>query len=160
GCTNNLVVASGVLTAPEYTRTCTCSYQNQTSLALVPMPDAEMWTYFGHAEPTGVIRRLGINFGAPGNRRAPDGTLWLEYPRAGGPSPRVQVMTNPASPDWFRRHSSWVQDGGLKWVGASGARGLTSAVVTLAPPPWPYSFAPSPDPLAERVRTYTVRLHF
>jgi len=24
---------------PHYTRTCTCSYQNQTSLALVHMPD-------------------------------------------------------------------------------------------------------------------------
>src|SRR2546427_4621223 len=40
-CTNNLVVAGGLLTAPDYTRTCTCSYQNQTSLALVPMRSEE-----------------------------------------------------------------------------------------------------------------------
>ena len=39
GCTNNLIVAGGLLTAADYTRTCTCSYQNQASLALVPMPD-------------------------------------------------------------------------------------------------------------------------
>ncbi|MEQ9066587.1 MAG: PQQ-binding-like beta-propeller repeat protein, partial [Gimesia chilikensis] len=30
-CTSNLVVANGVLNAPDYTRTCSCSYQNQTS---------------------------------------------------------------------------------------------------------------------------------
>src|SRR5262249_48226144 len=46
-CTNNLVVAGGLLNAPDYTRNCTCNYQNQGSLALVPMPDAEMWTSFG-----------------------------------------------------------------------------------------------------------------
>ena len=45
-CTNNLIVADGVLNAPDYTRGCTCSYQNQASLALAPMPDAEMWTFF------------------------------------------------------------------------------------------------------------------
>src|SRR5262249_57481614 len=79
-CTNNLIVACGVLSAPDYTRTCTCSYQNQTSLALVPMPDAEMWTYFAGREGKGPIKRLGLNLGAPGDRRADDGTYWLEYP--------------------------------------------------------------------------------
>ena len=34
-CTNNLIVAGGVLCAPDYTRTCTCSYQIQSSVALV-----------------------------------------------------------------------------------------------------------------------------
>ena len=28
GCTSNLIPADGVLSAPDYTRTCTCSYQN------------------------------------------------------------------------------------------------------------------------------------
>jgi hypothetical protein len=46
-CTNNLIVAGGVLTVPDYTRTCTCAYQNQTSIALIHMPEAEMWTSFG-----------------------------------------------------------------------------------------------------------------
>ncbi|MFC1717422.1 PQQ-binding-like beta-propeller repeat protein [Candidatus Poribacteria bacterium] len=43
-CTSNLVVANGVLNAPDYTRTCSCSYQNQTSLALVHLPEVEIWT--------------------------------------------------------------------------------------------------------------------
>src|SRR5439155_2111796 len=69
-CTNNLIVANGVLTAPDYTRACTCSYQNQTSLALVPMPDAEMWTFTGSRVVTGPVRRLGLNLGPPGSRSA------------------------------------------------------------------------------------------
>lgn len=44
GCTANLIVANGVLNAPDYTRTCSCGYQNQTSLALVHMPELDMWT--------------------------------------------------------------------------------------------------------------------
>ena len=44
-----------------------------------------MWTYLGQAATVkGAVRRVGINFGAPGNRKADDGTLWLEYPSVGG----------------------------------------------------------------------------
>ena len=89
-CTNNLIVAGGVLTVPEYTRTCTCNYQNQTSVALMHMPDAEMWTYFGTKEVKGSVKRLGLNLGAVGDRRAENGTLWLEYPSTGGVSPDRQ----------------------------------------------------------------------
>ncbi|HHH76294.1 MAG TPA: hypothetical protein ENL03_04650, partial [Phycisphaerae bacterium] len=45
GCTANLIPAGGVLTAADYTRTCKCAYQNQSSLALVHDPDMEMWTF-------------------------------------------------------------------------------------------------------------------
>ncbi len=146
-CTNNLIVAGGVLTAPDYTRTCTCSYQNQTSLALVPMADAEMWTYYGKRAVKGRVKRIGINLGAPGNRLAENGTLWLEHPTAGGPSPTLAVRTVPARPEYFRMHSSLVEGEGLKWVGASGARGLRSLAIPLGNK-------------GERERTYTVRLYF
>ena len=56
-CTNNLVVAGGVLAAPDYTRTCTCSYQNQTSIALVPTPDAEKWTFYGKSKLEKVVQQ-------------------------------------------------------------------------------------------------------
>ena len=68
-------MAGGLINAPDYTRTCTCSYQNQTSLALVNMPDVEVWTYPAMKKPAGPVRRLGLNLGAPGDRRAEDGTL-------------------------------------------------------------------------------------
>jgi outer membrane protein assembly factor BamB len=146
-CTNNLIVAGGLLNSPDYTRTCTCSYQNQSSLALIHMPEAEMWTYFGKGGGNGPVRRVGINLGAPGERRADDGLLWLEYPRVGGISPYLPIRTTPDRPEWFRRHSAEMLETVVPWVGASGAKGLTSLTVTLGGD-------------ADRERTYTVRLHF
>ena len=147
GCTSNLIVANGVLNAPDYTRTCTCSYQNQTSLAFVHMPEAEMWTFNTLSMGEEPVTRVGINLGAPGDRRAPDGTLWLDYPSVGGPSPDIPIQITPEKPKWFRRHSSRIRGDGLKWVGASGARGLTSFTVTL-------------DKKVEENRLYTVALYF
>jgi len=146
-CSNNLIVAGGLLTAPDYTRTCVCSYQNQTSIALVPMPEVETWTSFGAQSPKEAIRRLGLNLAAPGDRKADDGTLWLEYPSVGGASPAIDVTTVPSQPEWFRRHSSQVSAPGLAWVAASGAKGLSSLSIKLA------------DNGAS-IRKYTVRLHF
>lgn len=132
GCSANLIIANGVLNAPDYTRTCSCSYQNQTSLALVSMPEAEMWTYnlAGLDMPRGKrIVRVGINLGAPGDRLAQDGTLWLEYPATPGVSPQLPVTITAHGTNIFRRHSSAVSGDGLKWVAASGLRDIESIVV-------------------------------
>lgn len=138
GCTANLIPADGVLNAPDYTRTCTCRYQIQTSLAMISMPEAEKWTFddFGDsARSLPRIQRIGVNFGAPGDRQADNGTLWLGYPNAGWPSPNAPV-TITGAPAFFTRHASTVA-GGLPWIGASGMEGATSITVRLIlqPPP-------------------------
>ena len=135
GCTSNLVVANGVLNAPDYTRTCSCGYQNQTSLALIPMADVEMWTYsqFGlDGEHGDRVTRVGINFGAPGNRRATDGTLWLEHPHAGdGNAPQIGVEGLTETATYFRRHSSQAGPGASPaWVAASGLTGEGEIILT------------------------------
>lgn len=147
GCTSNLVAANGVLNAPDYTRTCQCSFQNQTSLALVHMPDVEIWSYNKYKWSYKPIKRVGLNFGAPGDRKDSSGTLWLDYPSVGGPSPNISVKISPAGVKYFQHHSSYIESGDKKWVAASGVKGLTSLIITLSKK-------------AEGVRTYTVRLHF
>ena len=145
GCTSNLVVANGVLNAPDYTRTCLCAYQNQCSFALVHMPDVAKWSYDYYPvpeEPTPVTR-VGINFGAPGNRFAPDGTLWVESPSVGGPSPDIPVRADPEQPESFRRHPSHVK-GERNWVTASGLVGVKS--ISIRPFLQP---APKPEPQKE-----------
>jgi outer membrane protein assembly factor BamB len=123
-CTHNLLVAGGIITAPDYTRTCTCSYQLQTSVALVFDPDVEMWTYIGtSADVKEPIKHLGINLGAPGDRVDDSGTLWLEYPSTGGPSPKLEIKCDPDKPDVFCQHSS-VITGAMPWVTASGMKKL------------------------------------
>ena len=132
GCTSNLIVADGVLSAPDYTRTCTCSYQNQSSLAMIHMPEAEMWTFSAFKWSGEPVRRVGINFGAPGDRLAENGTLWLDFPSVGGASPNVPVTVEGDKASYFRRHASLVSGGDLRWVAASGVEGPAAIAISLA----------------------------
>jgi outer membrane protein assembly factor BamB len=149
-CTSNLIAAGGLLVAPDYTRTCTCRYQNQTSLAMVYDPQAEVWTFNSLVWDGQRVRRVGINLGAAGDRRADNGTLWLEWPSRGSPSPDLPVAVEPADAVPYRQHSTLVRSAtadGLAWVAASGLRGARRISITL-----------SRDPVPER--PYTVVLHF
>ena len=147
-CTNNLIVAGGLLNAPDYTRNCTCSYQNQTSVAFVPMPEADLWTFRGGVKDVkGVVRQAGVLLGAPGSRKDEHGTLWLEHPSVGTPSPHFDAKTVPANADYFRHHSSRLEGEVPHWLVASGARGLKKLTLPLAP-------------AGTKDRTYTVRLYF
>ena len=147
GCTSSLIVADGVLNAPDYTRTCICAYQNQASLALVPMADVETWTFSGLKKATGRIRRVGLNLNAPGDRLE-SGTLWLDYPSVGGPSPDPTVTTTPDQLARFRHHASASASTELNWVGASGVEGLQQLTLKLA------------DDGVDTEVLYTVRLVF
>lgn len=134
-CTNNLIVAGGVLSAPDYTRTCGCAYQNQTSLGLIHMPEVEMWTFtpFGF-DDNDPIQRLAINFGAPGDRRTDDGTLWIDHPSVGGSSPKVPVKVTGENLRYFRHHASRISAASeqqLPWICSSGVVGLRELRVPL-----------------------------
>ena len=137
GCTSNLIVANGVLNAPDYTRTCTCAYQNQTSLAMIPMPENEVWTYNLFAQPeegSPDIHRIGVNFGAPGDRVANDGTIWINFPADEGTSPKLIVEVDDDA-DWYCNHASRIKQGHYPWVAASGAEGIEKLTIRLVPPP-------------------------
>jgi len=126
GCRNSIVPACGVLNLPSWTGNCTCNYPVYTSLTLMPMTERfEQWSAWGNVAQEGPIERVGINLGAPGDRVAEDGTLWLDFPSVGGPSPEVPVHMTPESPDCFYRHSMWMDDDAkLPWVIASGVKGI------------------------------------
>ena len=134
GCTANLVVANGVLNAPDYTRTCSCAYQNQTSLALVHMPDleTEMWTVsqWTNVEPGRRFQSLGVNFGAPGHRRDRNGLLWLEYPVATVEESPLSV-TIEGDANYVQRHSSASDDADYPWVLSSGVEGASAIRIGL-----------------------------
>lgn len=126
GCRNSIVPACGVLNLPSWTGNCTCNYPVFTSLALTPMTERfEQWSAWGDVAHEAPIERVGINFGAPGDRAAEDGTLWLDFPSVGGPSPTVPAHMTPENPDRFYRHSMWMDDDAkLPWVIASGVKGI------------------------------------
>lgn len=133
GCTSNLVVAGGVLNAPDYTRTCSCAYQNQTSLAMVHMPDVDLWTVHDAASKDVAGKRLeniGINFGAPGDRRDTNGRLWIEFPVLAGASPPIAVEFNKGA-EFFQNHSSTMTDSQHPWIFASGVKNVTDVRVRM-----------------------------
>ncbi len=131
GCTNSVVPANGILNLPYFYEGCTCSYPLPMSLALVGMPETfEQWASWGEVpaeELSGKIQRVGLNFGAPGDRATRDGTLWLDIPNVGGPSPAIEVTTDPPLEELslHYRHSVFLTGGGKgwPWVAGSGVAG-------------------------------------
>ncbi len=128
GCRNSIVPAAGVLSLPSWTGNCTCNYPVFTSLAMVSMPpEHEQWSAWGDVAEEAPLVRGGINFGAPGDRMAPDGTLWLDWPSVGGPSPTIPVRVEPSDAKPFYRHALWMEGGeGPPWVAGSGLVGVRS----------------------------------
>jgi DNA-binding NtrC family response regulator len=58
--------------------------------------------------------------------------LAVLFRAAGGLSPwPAGAISTPARPETFRMHQSAVSGEGLRWVGASGVRGLSSLTVPL-----------------------------
>lgn len=122
GCTSNLIIADGLLNAPDYTRTCTCSYQNRATLALIHQPDVETWTNSKMWEWKGQkFTRLGINFGAPGDRQSETNTYWMKYPGSGLP-----IKISPSNLTYYCQHASFAKGPELSWVASSGVKGIST----------------------------------
>ena len=119
-CNVSMVPANGLVIVPEGSSGCACSYNFQTSLALVPVPRSrDVWYTFPAVSPWGQVRQLRLNFGAPGDRRDAAGNAWLGFPRpqlngvcpapvsirmAGAEyfyTPRVQVDPESSAPAWL-----------------------------------------------------------
>jgi len=131
GCKNSLIPAAGILSAPNYTSGCTCNCPVFTALALVHTPSVESWATSTATWDDTRAKRVGINFGAPGDHRAANGTLWLVFPSVGGTSPDLPIRTVPPDPRWFYHHSARMKGGPSPTVTASGAEGLTQIAITL-----------------------------
>lgn len=132
GCTNSVIPSGGLLNVPYFYEGCTCSYPLPTAMALIKMPAShEQWSAWGESElKPNSIQRVGINFGAPGDRMTPEGTLWLDYPSVGGPSPTISVTQSPDKPTYQYRHSLWMKESaGHGWVAASTVEGLQQLIL-------------------------------
>jgi hypothetical protein len=98
------------------------------------------------------VKRLAVNFGAPGDRKDSAGKIWLAHPR---PFRGRLVMDMKVSAKlleggrYFSRNADFlkIDDAKDPWIYASGVRGLTKCKIPL---------------LAknDKAQNYTVRLHF
>jgi outer membrane protein assembly factor BamB len=137
-CFGSLIPADGLLNAPNEGTGCVCNYNLYTPLALAHMPGVMNW---GASVDRASMDRLGINFGAPGDRTTPEGTNFYHLPatawarrkgmcpiqlkKSGQEKNRGMLLeTIPAEFSTFS-HPPFVLDGqDMTWVGASGATGL------------------------------------
>ena len=83
GCWNSMIPANGLLSMQEASAGCTCNYSLRTTVVLKNKPQkghAE-WAVFISQASIKPVKHLAINFGAPGDMRAKDGSVWFSYPR-------------------------------------------------------------------------------
>ncbi len=138
GCTNSLVPAGGVLNSPMYAHLCVCGYEFFTSLAFTHMPEVQTWTYrpnkldFLKNSDLGRVQRLGVNFNAKGERRAPNGTLWFGVGQRGNGYALSGLSVNTSGTKRFELPVAQVQGEGPDWVFATGLEGLKSFSVPLS----------------------------
>jgi len=132
GCSANLIVANGVLNSPDYTRTCQCPYQNQTSLALTNMPWMTYWTNSNYIWSGKQVKQLGLNLNAPGDRISDGNTLWLEFPNVAGTSPEIPVTIDTIDYYEVRKDPISISSKNTPWISASAIGGLRSMEITLS----------------------------
>ena len=144
GCGMTMAPALGLLISAEGSAGCTCSYNFQTSLALVPATKRsnEDWAVFYDEPGNALIQHAALNLGAPGDR-ADDTTVWLGMPR---PMSKMNValhqrldLTVPLNFviregfGAYRVNADRTPIAGTDrpWVYASGLRGLHRATLDM-----------------------------
>ena len=138
GCWINFIPANGLLLFPESSTGCLCPFPNQCTVAFKPVTRTKGFGYYSASGPTTPVRRLGIHFGAAGDRRDTAGDLWLGYPRPGGSLVlplKIDVGLLPGG-EYQARSSSYTPIAGTSdpWLFAAAARGLSKCQIPLLKP--------------------------
>ena len=81
GCWINAIPANGLLIVPEAAAGCVCLFSIESTIVLQPRPPRRPWAIASCVGPATPVRHVAIKFGAPGDRRDGQGTIWLAYPR-------------------------------------------------------------------------------
>jgi len=136
GCGVTTIPAAGLMIHVEGSSGCTCGYNYQTCLALVPAQTANTpWYVLQNLPPSGLLQQLSVNFGAPGDRRDGKRAPWLGYPRPDMPEacPAPMRITVPASkPAYYQlADSPAIAKTDRPWVYTSGLRGAGRIDVDL-----------------------------
>ncbi len=155
GCWINMIPANGLLLVPEASAGCTCSFPLRTTVVLKPeqKTEASDWSVFISQGPITPVKRLGINLGAPGDKKDENGNLWFGYPR---PKTEYGIKFNlhetvDEHMGYFNYDARGVQikETDSPWLYTSGCVGFSNCKISLLDDAW--SVKPG---------IYTVRLGF
>jgi len=152
GCWINCIPANGVVMMPEASSGCVCPYSLHCTIVFAPRKTNRVWGMYSAAGATTPVKRLALNFGAPGDRKDSRGGLWLAYPRPYRGRLVLDLrlgLKKHEVGDTFSDNTDFVQienaeDG---WIYASGYQGLARCRIPLIGE-------------GQAGGKYTVRLHF
>jgi outer membrane protein assembly factor BamB len=153
GCWVNAIPANGLVMIPEASAGCVCQFSIASTVVMEPRTKSSSWGIFSAVGPTTPVKRIGINLGAPGDRKDSFGQEWFGYPRPNSRN-RLEFVFDLkpkllSGGGWYSRNPDSIKlaDTDKPWVYASGARGLSSLEIALLG---------KGDPKSD----YTVKLHF
>ncbi len=135
GCWINFIPAGGLLLMPEASAGCLCSFPNICTIVFQPTEKNKAWAWYSTPGAMTPVKRLALNFGAPGDRKDTTGKLWLGYPRPG----RYLVLqlkfdtTFHPGGRFTTDNSVYTKTTGTDdpWLFASAARGLHKCTIPL-----------------------------
>lgn len=138
GCWVNFIPAGGLLLMPEASAGCMCAFPNMCSIALHPVTHDKAFTYYSAPGPLLPVKRLGLNFGAAGDRKDASGELWLGFPRPSGSLVLALPVSVAFLPQggYVQRNSAYtaVQGDPRGWLFASAARGIRQCILPVVGP--------------------------
>jgi hypothetical protein len=140
GCWINAIPGNGLLMIPEASAGCVCQFSITSTVVLEPKTENKSWGIFSAVGESTPVKRLGLNFGAPGDRKDAAGQEWLGYPRpktVGRLEYVLDLKTQLAEQGrWFSRNEDSLSFAGVAtpWLFASGAEGLTHCELPLLGP--------------------------
>tara|TARA_R110002072_G_scaffold287242_2_gene452716 strand:+ start:49309 stop:53232 length:3924 start_codon:yes stop_codon:yes gene_type:complete len=154
GCWINAIPANGLVMIPEASAGCVCQFSIASTIVLEPRQARRPWTIISATGAQTPVKKMSLNLGAPGDRRANDGTLWLAYPR---PNPHKTTSLDLA----FDLKPKFTA-GGFTSVNAA-AQPVTGAATPWLYTSWASGLSEMTLPLLgekDRPATYDLKLHF
>ena len=153
GCWVNAIPGNGLVMIPEASAGCVCLFSIASTVVMEPKAENKSWGILSAVGPKTPVKRLGINFGAPGDRKDVRGNEWFGYPRP-GTRERLEFVFD-LKPElkegggWFSRNDESVRVEGtdVPWVYTSGVRDLAKLEIPL--------LSEGDEP-----KSYSIKLHF
>ncbi|MBC8183780.1 PQQ-binding-like beta-propeller repeat protein [candidate division KSB1 bacterium] len=155
GCWINMIPANGLLLFPEASAGCTCSFPLRTTVVMKPKEKSDVsdWSVYVSQGSVTPVQRLGLNIGAPGDKKDENGNLWLGYPRP-KTNYGIKLKINETIENdmgYFSYDTRETEITGIDnpWLYTSGCIGLSKYEIPLIDETW-----------GEKPGIYTIRLGF
>ncbi|MGI9473739.1 MAG: PQQ-binding-like beta-propeller repeat protein, partial [Rubripirellula sp.] len=137
GCWINAIPGNGLVMIPEASAGCVCQFSIASTVVMEPKTENKSWGIFSAVGPTTPVKRMGINFGAPGDRKDESGLEWFGYPRPSARG-RLEFVFDlkhqlQQGGGWYSKNAEAIDLGATKtpWLYTSGASGLKRIEIPL-----------------------------